>query len=75
MKTLIIASAVAVAVTAVATGSALACPHGYKKVKVQGNSVCQLDAAASDSLKASTKPTRQNDIISKLQVGMRAKSR
>lgn len=36
-------------------GTAQACPIGYKRVTIQGNSVCQLDVSASNSLKAPTK--------------------
>jgi hypothetical protein len=32
-----------------------ACPAGYKRVWIQGNPVCRLDASASSSLKTSTK--------------------
>ncbi|MFP4537678.1 MAG: hypothetical protein ACLFPA_05200 [Dichotomicrobium sp.] len=76
MKTLLVASALAVAITAVGTGSAFACPNGYKKVWIQGNPVCQLDASASNKLKANTKPTLHGDIgLKKRQVRMNTKSR
>ena len=35
---------------------ASACPQGYKSVWIQGNKVCQLDASASNKLKANTGP-------------------
>jgi hypothetical protein len=38
------------------SGSAHACPAGYKRVTIQGNSVCRLDASASDKLKALQTP-------------------
>lgn len=39
------------------SGAAFACPNGYKRVVIQGNSICQLDASASTKLKANTGPT------------------
>lgn len=36
------------------SGAASACPDGYRRVVIQGNSICQLDASASNNLKAST---------------------
>ncbi len=56
MKNTLIASAIAASATLAMVGSAAACSPGYKPVKIQGNWVCQLDASASNSLKARTKP-------------------
>jgi hypothetical protein len=52
-RTLIAAAITAGTLIAVAT-PASACPHGYKTVVIQGNSICQLDASASTKLKAAT---------------------
>ncbi len=41
------------------SGAAFACPNGYKRVWIQGNPVCQLDASASTKLKANTGPVLQ----------------
>lgn len=41
------------------SGAAFACPNGYKRVVIQGNSICQLDASASTKLKANTGPSLQ----------------
>jgi hypothetical protein len=33
-------------------GPAFACPNGYKAVWIQGHKICQIDASASNKLKA-----------------------
>lgn len=52
MKNSLIASAVAIAATVGLTSAASACPHGYKRVTIQGNSVCMLDVQPNNNLKA-----------------------
>jgi hypothetical protein len=52
----------AAAVLTAATLPAAACPAGYKRVVIQGNSICQLDASASNKLKAGT-PAAKNAAI------------
>lgn len=56
-----ISTTLAAALTGIALGAALliagappaaACPHGYKRVVIQGNSVCQIDIGGPTSLKA-----------------------
>jgi len=63
-------STIAAFITIAMLGSASACPNGYKPVWIQGNKVCQLDASASNKLKAKTKPApgRTSDIDQKLQL-------
>ncbi len=72
MKTLA-TSAIAAFITIAMLGSASACPNGYKAVWIQGNKVCQLDASASNKLKAKTKPAAkhsQSDLGQQLQLEM-----
>ncbi|MBL8564522.1 MAG: hypothetical protein JNM89_02255 [Hyphomicrobiaceae bacterium] len=44
--------ALGVALLIAAASPAAACPHGYKPVVIQGNSVCRLDIGGPTSLKA-----------------------
>jgi hypothetical protein len=59
MKKSLIASVIAVAGVISISTSAFACPNGYKRVWIQGNPVCQLDASASNSLKAPGHPGKK----------------
>ncbi len=59
------------AATMALTGAASACAPGYKPVKIQGNWVCQLDASASDRLKAPQNPTLPGQSVQKKQVQMK----
>jgi hypothetical protein len=43
------------ALTTLAATSAHACPAGYKRVTIQGNSICRIDATPNVGLKAATK--------------------
>lgn len=54
MTKLILTALLAVAGLAPIAAPAYACPHGYKRVWIQGNPVCQLDVSASNKLKAAT---------------------
>jgi hypothetical protein len=45
----------AAALMAISAAPAEACPNGYKRVWIQGNPVCRLDATSTNSFKAATK--------------------
>lgn len=55
MRSQITTALLAAAALVVVSNTAHACPAGYKRVTIQGHSICQLDASASQTLKAPTK--------------------
>ena len=65
-KSILLGLLSALAITMAGT-AANACPAGYKRVTIQGNSVCQLDVSASNKLKAATTP-KPSAAIKKLDI-------
>lgn len=77
MKKSLLTSAITAAATFAMIGVAsAACSPGYKPVKIQGNWVCKLDASASNSFQAKSKPRPQSrsDIGQKLQFQLQEKN-
>jgi hypothetical protein len=71
MKNKLIATMAAATATIILAGSASACPHGYKRVKIDGNWGCRIDVLPNNNkLKAKPKPTppgERSSIDKKLQ--------